>query len=245
MKKIFLILASLLMTCLIFAQNNPPSGLSTNTASNVTCTSFSSGSAAFNFGTPPYTGRGVVYGTSTNPTISGPKVTAPAPINANAFSVNITGLTKGTKYYYRSYATNYYGTAYGPQKDITMANNAAPSNVQAYYYDLTCEMFAIQSNIFNQGCQTITDAGICFSKTNTSPTKTGANCFYRTCLPLSGGMIFGYTNVAGFSLTEYETVYYRTYATNASGTTYSSVKSVTTCQCLDVNPEDGMYDNCP
>jgi hypothetical protein len=57
--------------------------------------------------------RGVCYSTATNPTTSDDKVTGGT--GTGAFTSSITGLTKGTIYYVRAYATNEIGTSYGNQ----------------------------------------------------------------------------------------------------------------------------------
>lgn len=57
------------------------------------------------------TERGVAYGPSSNPTTSGNKIVASG--TTGSFSVNATGLTPATTYYYRAYAINAYGTSYG------------------------------------------------------------------------------------------------------------------------------------
>ncbi len=59
--------------------------------------------------------KGIVWGTSENPTTSDNKVTA----TADTFEVEITGLTSSTTYYARAFATNSKGTAYG--KNISFA----------------------------------------------------------------------------------------------------------------------------
>lgn len=60
---------------------------------------------------------GFVIGTSDNPAVGGDGVTkfqvgTSNPTLSNDFSYNATGLTKGTHYYVRAYATNLHGTAY-------------------------------------------------------------------------------------------------------------------------------------
>ncbi len=55
--------------------------------------------------------RGIAYDTSPNPNISGN--TVPAGSGAGSFTANLTGLTPGTNYYARAYATNNAGTIYG------------------------------------------------------------------------------------------------------------------------------------
>ena len=63
------------------------------------------------------TERGVVYGTSENPTVENSKVTSGAGIGA--FTCNLTGLQPNAKYYVRAYAVNKKGTAYGEQVSFT------------------------------------------------------------------------------------------------------------------------------
>ena len=64
---------------------------------------------------------GFVLGTSANPTISNTKyqVGTTYTTTGNSFSKNLTGLTAGTTYYVRPYATNGNGTAYGTQTSFT------------------------------------------------------------------------------------------------------------------------------
>lgn len=57
------------------------------------------------------TERGIVVGTSINPTTSDMKFSTSG--TTGDFSVSLTGLSKGTSYYARAYAINTGGTAYG------------------------------------------------------------------------------------------------------------------------------------
>ncbi|MDR3652886.1 MAG: fibrobacter succinogenes major paralogous domain-containing protein [Paludibacter sp.] len=61
--------------------------------------------------------RGVCWSTKPNPTTSNSKATTIA--GTGNFSVAMSGLTMGTKYYIRCYATNKTGTAYGNQLTFT------------------------------------------------------------------------------------------------------------------------------
>jgi len=63
------------------------------------------------------TARGVVYGTTANPTVAGSKTTDGDAIGV--FASSLTGLSGLTTYYVRAYATNSAGTAYGPQITFT------------------------------------------------------------------------------------------------------------------------------
>ena len=61
--------------------------------------------------------RGACWSTSPNPTTANSKSTSTA--GTGQFSTSVTGLTMGTKYYIRCYATNSTGTAYGSQLTFT------------------------------------------------------------------------------------------------------------------------------
>lgn len=66
------------------------------------------------------TQHGVVWSTSPNPTtVLATKTNLGAKTTTGAFSSTLTGLTPGTKYYARAYATNSVGTAYGAQVEFT------------------------------------------------------------------------------------------------------------------------------
>jgi uncharacterized protein (TIGR02145 family) len=69
------------------------------------------------------TGRGVCYGTTANPDITGLHTTDGT--GTGAFTSTLSGLTDGTVYYVRAYATNSVGTAYGTQVQLlTMVSDA-------------------------------------------------------------------------------------------------------------------------
>jgi uncharacterized protein (TIGR02145 family) len=63
------------------------------------------------------TARGVCWSTSDNPTTSNTKTTDGTGIGA--YSSNLTGLSQNTTYYFKAYATNSKGTAYGEQRTFT------------------------------------------------------------------------------------------------------------------------------
>ncbi|GHT03589.1 hypothetical protein AGMMS49525_08910 [Bacteroidia bacterium] len=71
-------------------------------------------------GNPKYTERGFCYSTSQNPTISDTKVVASYSGNTGNYSYTVNnGLTAGTTYYVRAYATGSLGTIYGNQVTFT------------------------------------------------------------------------------------------------------------------------------
>lgn len=97
--------------------------VTTTSASSVTSTTATTGGNVTADGGANVTVRGVCYGTSQNPTVSGSHTTDGT--GTGAFTSNLTGLTPGTTYYVRAYATNSAGTSYGSQ--ITFTTGAAVS----------------------------------------------------------------------------------------------------------------------
>ena len=86
--------------------------VTTTAVSNITATTATSGGNVTSTGYTAVTARGVCWGTSQNPTVSGNHTTDGS--GTGRFTSNITGLTTGVRYYVRAYATNAEGTAYGP-----------------------------------------------------------------------------------------------------------------------------------
>jgi uncharacterized protein (TIGR02145 family) len=95
--------------------------LTTTDISNKTQTSAMSGGNITSDGGSPVTARGVCWSTSQNPTTSGSKTTDGS--GSGSFTSNLTGLTAGTTYFVRAYATNSIGTAYGNQTFFTTIEN--------------------------------------------------------------------------------------------------------------------------
>jgi hypothetical protein len=88
--------------------------LTTTAISAITNTTASSGGSISSDGGAAVTARGVVWSTSTNPTIALSTKTIDGS-STGSFTSSITGLGSATTYYTRAYATNSMGTAYGAQ----------------------------------------------------------------------------------------------------------------------------------
>jgi hypothetical protein len=92
----------------------PPILAATTSATIVRGYNATSGGDVTSAGNMPMTERGIVWNTSSNPTIA---LTTKNIVSGTtgSFSSVISGLTPNTTYYVRSYATNSVGTSYGSQ----------------------------------------------------------------------------------------------------------------------------------
>lgn len=91
--------------------------ITTNTITSITTNSATCGGDVTSNGASSVTARGVCWSTSQNPTVSESHTTDGS--GTSSFTSNITGLTTGTTYYVRAYATNSAGTSYGEQRSFT------------------------------------------------------------------------------------------------------------------------------
>ena len=93
------------------------STITTTAVSNVFLTTATSGGDIGSDGGTPIIARGVCWSISPNPTISNFKTSDGTGLGG--FTSSLTGLSNGTTYYLRAYATNAIGTTYGAQMTFT------------------------------------------------------------------------------------------------------------------------------
>ncbi len=98
-----------------------PPTVQTTSISNVTTTTAASGGNVTDSGGAAVTARGICWSTSQNPTIANSHTSDGT--GTGTFVSNITGLTPGTTYYIRAYATNSGGISYGGQLSFQTAPN--------------------------------------------------------------------------------------------------------------------------
>jgi hypothetical protein len=95
--------------------------VTTNNVIDITQTTALSGGNITSYENSEVTSRGVCWGTSSNPTITNNKTTDGSGIGF--FTSSITGLTAGTAYHLRAYATNSIGTSYGSDLQFTTSSS--------------------------------------------------------------------------------------------------------------------------
>lgn len=89
------------------------------------------------------TERGAAWSTSVNPTIAGDHATSAG--TTGAYTTNITGLSTGTLYHVRAYATNSAGTSYG--SDVTFTTNGWTNPDNAFADDASYATIAAASGV--------------------------------------------------------------------------------------------------
>jgi uncharacterized protein (TIGR02145 family) len=97
-------------------------GVSTTAATAITSGGASTGGMVTSSGGAIVSARGVAYGTSANPTLANQFTMNGSGLGS--FTSQLSGLTPGTAYRVRAYATNAAGTAYG--NEVMFSTTAAP-----------------------------------------------------------------------------------------------------------------------
>ncbi len=190
--------------------------LTTSSVSSITSSTASCGGNISSEGASPVASRGVCWNTSSNPTISNQKT-----INGSgpgSFTSSITGLSPGTTYFVRAYATNSAGTEYGNQQTFT-SDSDKPTLTTSSVSSITANTATCGGNISSDGGSFVTARGVCWS-TSSNPTISNS----RTTNGSGTGSFT--SSITGLSSST--TYYIRAYATNSKGTEYGAEKSFTT-----------------
>ncbi|HLN56095.1 MAG TPA: fibrobacter succinogenes major paralogous domain-containing protein [Bacteroidales bacterium] len=175
----------------------------------ITFTTALSGGEISNDGGAAVTAKGICWGTAENPTIENSHTSAGS--GNESFDGNMTGLTDGTVYYVRAYATNSIGTAYGNQVFFTTTAASLPTVATKPVTELLPFSAKSGGEISADGGAAVTAKGICWSTTE-NPTIEGSHTTNGT-----GSASFD-SNMTG--LHDSTTYYVRAYATNKVGTGY-------------------------
>ncbi len=204
------------------ASAQPPTPVETDTlapfVTSTTVLSFTSTTAILGGnvtgdGGSAVTERGVVYSAgNTLPTIGDTKVIIGN--GTGVYSQTVTGLTGGTLYYVRSYATNIIGTSYGAVVSFTTLSSP-PIVTTNEISAITNTTATVGGTINSSGGAAVTERGVVYSSSSTIPTVADTKLVIGSGTGIFSGGITGL--ILG-------TVYYvRAYAINSAGTAYGAV----------------------
>ncbi len=181
--------------------------VSTSSVTSITASSATTGGNVTSDRGAPVTARGVCWSTTLNPTTDNPFTSNGT--GTGQFTSNITGLTFGTTYHVRAYATNSAGTAYG--EDVPFTTAGFPTVTTSTITLITSVAGTSGGNVIADGGVAVTVKGVCWS---TSVNPTIANS-----ITSDGNGKGAYTsNITG--LTPGTIYHVRAYATNSVGTVY-------------------------
>jgi len=185
---------------------------------DITSSTAISGGEVISDGGATVTARGVCWSNSPFPTTD--NVHTDDGTGKGIFTSEITGLTSGTTYYVRAYATNSVGTCYG--EEISFFSLCSLPTVTTDEVVSISETAATGGGtVTDDGGSSVTARGLCWS-TSQSPILDDAHTEDGT-----GKGIFT-SEITG--LTSGTTYYVRAYATNSMGTAYGYDSIFTTLQ---------------
>ena len=191
--------------------------LTTTAATSITLTTATSGGNITNNGGGTISAKGVCWSLTATPTISN-FITSDGT-GTGVFTSSLTGLTAGTTYHLRAYATNEAGTAYGNEITFTTDQIVVPTLTTTTVTSITLTTAVSGGNITADGGASVTARGVCWALT-ANPLITDSKSSDAT-----GTGVYA-SNLTG--LLPGTTYHVRAYATNSAGTAYGNDISFTT-----------------
>ena len=186
--------------------------VTTKEVTDIEVTTASGGGNVISDGGATVTVRGICWNTTGNPTTSNSYTTDGS--GTGDYNSSITGLSAGNLYYVRAYATNANGTGYGNEVTFVTSGVSVPSVALNSITSITTTAATIAGNVTYGGGSTVTTRGAVY---NTSGNPNIDDDDYTTSGTGTGSFS---TNLSG--LTPSTTYHVKTYATNSTGTGYSS-----------------------
>jgi hypothetical protein len=196
--------------------------LANPTIANVTSGSVTLGANVSSDGQSPILERGFLYSptsASSNPVEGGTGVIkVSVPGTTGVYSTNITGLTQNTGYSFRPFARNIVGIAYGP--NIAFFTTLPPLTViTPTVSGITDTTAVLGGTVVSDSGTTVNERGVVYTTDPLAPPAIDGPGV--TKVTATGSMGPFTVNATGLSPdTQY---YYRAYATNNAGTSYTDV----------------------
>jgi hypothetical protein len=205
-----------------FTTSPGPPGLASLTTTAVTSITNSgavSGGTITGDGGASITSRGLCWGLTANPSITGTHTIDGT--GTGTFISVLSGLNANTTYFIRAFATNSAGTTYGNELSFTTSPNSyvIPNLTTIAVTSITSNSASSGGNIISDGGTTVTARGVCWS-TTTNPVISGNHT--------TDGSGTGSFTSSITGLTANTNYFVRSYATNSVGTAYGNQISFTT-----------------
>lgn len=205
-------------TAVTFSTDMSTTSVSTSAATNVTPSSATLNGSIVKVGSPAYSEKGFCYSNSSNPTINSTKKTVSGAGEGN-YSLDISGLSYNTTYYYKAYAIQNGDVIYGAEVSFNTGYTESVVEVYSSVTDIKYDSAKLSFIIKNVGDPSCTEAGICYgtsSSPTTSSNKVKGNVgTYKQTLAVTG-------------LQESTTYYFRAYVIQNGQPVYSSTFSFKT-----------------
>jgi hypothetical protein len=195
------------------------------TSANIAASSATLGGNVTSDGGSAVVQRGVVFSltaTNPNPAIGGTGVSSVVASTAGTgvFTVNVAGLLPGKIYSFKAYAMN-GGTSYTPVGSFTTAAALATITLPTIS-GITATTATLGGTVASD--TTVSERGVVYTlDPNIAPVLGGPDVTKKTATGTTGAFTVGVTGLS--SATSY---YFRAYATNTAGTSYSVTSSFAT-----------------
>ncbi len=206
--------------------------VATAAINNITQTSAQGGGNVTDDGGSEVTAKGSCWSTSPNPTLADDHTTDGS--GTGSYTSLMEGLTCGTQYYVRAYATNSSGTGYGEQVDFTTSTCVitAPVVSTSGIQEITDTSAVGGGTVISNGNDPETRRGVCWSTWHT-PTIDHDHT--------DEGTGEGSYTSAISGLEPSTTYYVRAYATNREATSYGGVVEFTTLDEVVTDVNGNIY----
>jgi uncharacterized delta-60 repeat protein len=168
---------------------------------------------------------GFCWGVGHNPVItSSEHISSDIPDSTpGVLSAEITGLSPGTQYFLRSYASNSEGITYG--NEISFITHKAPDIITIQSADLSETDVKLNGQIVSDGIPSVSEYGFCWSE-GSSPELNDPDSYsieVTNADSVSGEFFYKLSD-----LTPGREYFYRSYAVNDTGTYYGDIISFIT-----------------
>lgn len=191
--------------------------ITTRTISEVSETVAHGGGSVVAQGSSAITGRGVVWSTAMNPTVSLPTKTADGAGSGSFLSV-ITGLSPGTNYFVRAYANQNGETIYGNQVSFqTLQAGNLPILNSISFSAVTSTAATLNSQVNHTGADSIIERGFVLGRHQFPTIHHYSHIFFQT-----RDLGIGSFSHTFRELSPNTTYFARAYAINGRGIAYGS-----------------------